>query len=314
MTVGLGAAGVLGLGFEALATPGTPVAATKFVPIESETLKFSPPINKRRPIQGTADVVGIKVGKGFVEGDVTFAAFHDVLPYFLYAARTTAVKTGVATPWEYAFTGAHTAEAPYTLSLVVERNGIVFVYAGCVASKFSFSVTEDVLMVTVSIIGRTEATGAAPTENYGSVGNEFGAGTQSVEFADTVITAIDEVTIDIDDAGTAQMRTTTSLGADLVTYGERSIAVSLSSDFENRTEYDLFRAGTTQKFEYIADDGTHSLIFEAPAAAIDSYDVGLAGQGELVRATVAYMGVHDDVAGAGYTLTITTDEDITVPV
>jgi hypothetical protein len=47
-----------------------------------------------------------------------------------------------------------------------------------------------------------------------------------------------------------------------------------------------------------------------PAAIKDTYEVGLSGQGDLIRASVAYNGVLDSTGNA-YTITVKTQQDIT---
>lgn len=315
MAVGLGAAGSLGLGFEALGAVGTYVAPTKFIPIEEESLMFTQPITKRRPIQGVVVPVGSRLGPGNVEGNIKFAAYHDVLPYFLYAARTTVTKTG-SDPYTYAAVGSHIAEGNYSLSFTVVRNGVVFGYTGCQVTQMDFSIEDGILMCDVSILGFDEAVQSAPTPSYASNGNEFEAGEYAIEFADTVINTADELTISINDNGTAEDRISGTSGADLIRFGERTTNVSLGRDFENRTEYDLFRSATGQKFEFIATKtgaNAGSATFLIPVSVVDSYEVGLSGQGELVRATIEYTGDLDSGINSDYSLTVVTDENITVP-
>ena len=313
MPVGIGASGSVGIAFETLAAPDTYVAPTKFIPIENETLKFDQNIIDRRPIQAVADAIDSKRGDGAVSGDIMFAAYHDVLPYFLYAGRTTVAKTG-AGPWTYDCDGAHGATATYTLSITVVRNGVVFGYTGCVVSSFSFSMVDSVLMCTVSIVGQNEAVQSAPTESYYSTGNEYSAGDYSVEFDDTAVGGVDNMEITIEDNAEAQFRLIGDQGSDLVVFGERTVSVSLDKDFENRTEYDLFKAATAQKVELIADDGTHSIAFEIAVAIIGTWEANLSGQGDLVRATINYDGKWGAARNSSYNITVVTDEDITVPV
>jgi len=313
MAVGLGAAGIVGIGFEALATPGTYVAPTKYLPIENETIQFDQPITKRRPIQGVVDPVGSVLGDGSVSGDITLAAYHDIIPYFQYASRATVTKSG-AGPFTYAGVASHIAEPNYTLSITIERNGIVFGYAGCAVASQSWSIDDGILMVTYSIVGYDEAVQAGPTATYDSTGNEFQSGNYTVEYADVSVDTVTDLSIEIDDSGVAEARITGTSGADIILWGERTTTVSLSRDFEARTEYDLFRAATSQKFELIVTDGTHSLDFLVPVLVAGSYEIQLSGQGEVVRGSVEYEGDYDSVTGSGYTLTTITDEDITVPV
>ncbi len=312
MAVGLGAAGKLGLGFEALGAVGTYVAPTKWVPIESEDLNFNQPITKRRPIQGVVDPVDSKLGPGFVEGSIKMAAYHDIVPYFLYAARTTVVKAGSG-PYTYTCEGSHIGQANYTLSFLVERNGVRFGYVGCTVVSQSWTVEDGILMVEWSILGQDEATQADTAASYTSTGKEFQSGQHTLEFDDSATSNATEVTIDIDDSGSAEDRLSGTSGADLIRFGERTVNVSMARDFESRAEYDLFRAATSQKFEFDISNGTHSIEWEMPQLVADSYAIPLEGQGELVRGSVEYTADYDTTLGSSYEVVITTDENITVP-
>lgn len=313
MAVGIGASGSVGIAFETLAAPNTYVAPTKFIPVENETLKFDQNIIDRRPIQAVADAIDSKRGDGAVSGDLMFAAYHDVVPYFLYAGRTTVDKTG-AGPYTYDVDGAHGAEATYTLSITVVRNGVVFGYTGCVVSSFTFNMQDSVLMCTVSIVGQNEAVQSAPTETYDSTGNEFSSGQYSVEFDDSAVGGVDNMEITIEDNAEAQYRLIGDQSSDLVTFGERTTSVSLDKDFENRTEYDLFKAATAQKVELICTSGAHSIAFEVAVAKIDTWEANLSGQADLVRATINYDGKYGAARNSSYNITVVTDENITPPV
>jgi hypothetical protein len=50
-----------------------------------------------------------------------------------------------------------------------------------------------------------------------------------------------------------------------------------------------------------------------PVAIKDTYAVGLSGQGELVRAAIAYQGVYDSATSAAYSIVIKSNQTITVP-
>lgn len=312
MTVGLGAAGSLGFGFEALAAVGTYVVPTKFIPIEEESLMFNQPITKRRPIQGVVDPVDSKLGAGHVEGSIKMAAYHDSVPYFLYIARTGVTKTG-AGPYTYTCLGSHVAQGPYSASLTVVRNGVVFGYTGCYVTSQDWSVEEGILMVEFGILGFDETTQSAPSESYDSLGNEFQAGQYTIEYADTATATIDTIGISIDDNGQAVDRLSSTSGADLIHFGERTTTVSVDRDFEDRTEYDLFRATTPQKFEFIADNSSETITIHIPQAVASGYEIPLSGQGALVRASIEYEADYDATLTSGYEIVVETDEDIVVP-
>jgi hypothetical protein len=82
-------------------------------------------------------------------------------------------------------------------------------------------------------------------------------------------------------------------------------------DFESRVDYDAFRALTASSVTLKVDQGTPEVTFVIPATIKDSYEIGLSGQGDLVRGNVSYVGIYDPTATAGATITVTgTTENI----
>ena len=50
---------------------------------------------------------------------------------------------------------------------------------------------------------------------------------------------------------------------------------------------------------------------EMPVASMETYDVNLGGQGDIVRASVSYTGSYQAAATGAYKVTIKTSENIT---
>ena len=69
----IGAGGVMGIALETVS--GTYQAPTKYVPFNSETLKFAGEPQEHRPIRNTAGVSDVTPGNMSVEGDVEFPVF-----------------------------------------------------------------------------------------------------------------------------------------------------------------------------------------------------------------------------------------------
>lgn len=312
MAVGIGAAGVVGIALEA--TAGTYTAPTKFFPIRSESLAWTQDTVWRRVIRGTVDPIGAVPGDGFVEGDIEMELLEDVLPYFMRCSRTTVVKTGVAAPYTYEFTGAHGAVPPKTMSVTVVRNGVAFGYTGVVVGSMSFGVDTGMATATFTLLGRAEASVAVPTPAYSATDKPFGSGQWVVEVPTaTQIFDADGWSLEIEDNAEAQNRLKNSLGAQFIAYGEREVTQSLDRDFEDRTEYDAFKALTARSLTTrLSKDANASIAFLVPSAIIDSYDLGLSGVGDLVRASVSYIGTHDAGVSASYRATIVTAENMTI--
>lgn len=309
---GTGAQGFIGVALESVA--GTYTAPTKYVPIENESLQWVQDTIWRRPIRQSADIVGAVDGNGRVEGDLSMEAFEDVVALFLHAARTSRTKTGTAPNFTYAFVGSSVAIPAKTMSITVVRNGIVFGYTGCVVGNFTFTIEDGLLKFNPTILGRDEAAEALPTATWstGIQASPFGAGKYQIQIpTSTQVFDTDGFEFSVDDSPEAQYRLKdTSRGAQFISYGERTTSLSVERDFENRTDYDAFKALTSQSITLTATKGANNSIgIVLPAAIKDTYEVGLSGQGDLTRASVNYNGVLDATRNA-YTITVKTQEDI----
>lgn len=310
---GTGAGGFLGFAPETVA--GTYVAPTKYVPITSESLAWVQDTIFRRPIRASADVVGAVPGNGRVEGDISMEAFEDVIALMLHSARTTATKSGTTPNFTYTFTGSAIAVPAKTLSITVVRNGAAFGYTGCVIGGFTFSIEDGSLRFNPTILGRDEASQTLPTATWqtGIQATPFGAGQYKMEIPTaTQVFDTDGFTFSVDDGAEAQYRLKdTSRGAQFVSFGERSVTVSVERDFEDRTDYDAFKALTAQSITLHATKGANNSIkITVPAAIKETYEVGLGGQGDLIRASVSYQATLDSL-GKAYEIEVKTQQDIT---
>lgn len=315
MAVGIGAAGTVGLAIET--TAGTYVAPTKFFPIRSESLHWIQATNWRRVIRGTTDPIGAVPGNGNVEGDIDMEVLDDVLVYFLKIARGTITKSGLTPDFEYLFKASHVAVPAKTASITVVRNGIVFGYTGVCVTGMSFSQDEGHAVVTFNLLGRTEAVQSAPTAVFDDNG-PFGAGSYKISVpTGTQIFDADTFNFNVDDGGTVQTRLKDTLGAHFISYGERTAQATMERDFENRTEYDAFKNLTarsvTIRIQRAGATTTRFVELVLPSTVYDSYEVGLSGVGDLIRASTSYMGLHDATLGSAYSIKVGTDEDVVIP-
>lgn len=308
---GIGASGIVGIAFEA--TAGVYTAPTKYCPIRTENLKFDQTFHKRRDIRGVADVVGLVKSDGSVMGDIEMYVLPDCLPYFLHASRGVVVKTGT-TPKTYTWTPGHGAlpTTARTLSITVVRAGIVFGYTGCIVGASQYSLDGNVLIVRHTIVGRNESDQSVPTPTW-PTSVPFGAGMFTVEIpVSSVVCDTDQFSLNIDDHATPEFRLCGDTGAEFVRFGERDVEANVQRDFTSKTDYTSFRNLTSQALKFKVSNGANADVqFDIPAAVKDSYEVGLSGQGDLVRATVNYVGVYDPTVTAGAKITVITTEDIT---
>lgn len=292
-------------------TPGTYAAPTKYFPINSEAIAVPQQTVYRRPIRQSADIIGAVAGNYHPEGDIEMEALEDVVIYFLYASRTTIVKTGTSPNFTYTVTPTAAAVPVKTLSLTIVRNGIVFGFTGICSSSFGFGINEGLLTFKISAIGREEAVQSLPTATWPST-VPFGAGQYSIEIPTaSPVTDTDTFEWTVEDNAEAQFRLkSTSRGAQFINYGERNSTMHIERDFVDRTDFDAFKAVTSQTITLTASKGANnSISLLAPVAIKDTYEVGLSGQGDLVRATITYNNVIDGT-GKSWQITLKTQEDV----
>lgn len=289
---------------------GTYNAPTKFFPFNSESLKFEQATVWRRPIRQSVDVLSGVAGNVHINGDIEMEALEDIVPYFLLASRTAAVKVVNGADIEYTFTPTPDAVPALSLSLTVVRNNEVFGYTGCVVSSFTFTPADGLLMFNVSIIGSDEVEQAMPSPVYTTT-DPFGAGQYEVSIAGTQVFDTDTFEFMVNDNAEPQFRLkNTGRGAQYVKFGERETTITAERDFFNRDEYDEFKTLTEELIFIRAEkSATNFIQVNAPVSIKNTYEVGLSGQGDLVRASLEYMNVIDG-SGDSFSVEIGTQEDI----
>jgi len=309
MSAGIGAAGILGVAREV--TAGTYVAPAKFIPIRSESLAFAQETVFTRPIQGVADIVHAVPGNATVEGDIEFEVTHDNLPWLLYAMRGDVVVSGLQPPYVYTFTpnaiGQKSATLT-TLSVTVERNGIIFGYTKCVIGKLELTVDSGILVATVSVLATDEGVQSSPTAVW-PTDAPFGAGQYAIEIPTaTQVYDVDSFSFSADDSAEHAYRLRDNgRGAQFTKFGERATEIQVERDFDSRTDYDAFKALTAQAVHFRAEDPAQAnnyidLIMDA--AIKDTYEVGLDGQGDLVRASITYQGIYSSANSRSFVLEV----------
>jgi hypothetical protein len=314
MPAGIGAAGVLGVAREAV--PGTYVAPEKFIPIRSESLAYAQETVFTRPIRGVADIIHAVPGNATVEGDIEFEVTHDTLPYLFYAMRGDVTKGGAASDFTYTLNPTSIGQksgANSTLSISIERNGVVFGYTQCVIGELEITVDSGILVATANVLAKEEGTQSALSPTWPTT-VPFGAGQYVIEIPTaTQVYDVDTFAFTVNDNPEHAYRLRDDgRGAMFTKFGERSVEVTVERDFESRADYDAFKALTAQAVHLKAELTAARYIDIVVHAAIkDTYEVGLDGQGDLVRASITYQGIYDETESESYVLDVGTDEDIT---
>jgi PKD repeat protein len=291
--------------------PGTYVAPVKFFPFRSETLQYQQATVWRRPIRKSADIIGAVAGNVHTEGDIEMEALEDVVIHFLYATRNSIVKSNVGANYTYVCTPTAAAVPIRTLSITIERNGIVFGYTGCVVGNFKFGIDEGLCTFTCGIVGLDEAVQSLPVPTFTTT-VPFGAGQYDVQIP-TASSVYDVDTFEwtCENNAEPQFRLkNTGRGAQFVKFGERAMGLTAERDFMDRTDYDAFKALTSQTVTIVMSKGTNNKItLLTPVSIKDTYEVGLSGEGDLVRASIAYQMTIDG-SGNSYTITVLTQENV----
>jgi hypothetical protein len=314
MPVGVGASGFLGIAPEV--TAGTYVPPTKYMILREETLQYMEDKQARRPLRGIADNAGFLAGNVHVEGGVTCEVTPDTLVHLLRGARGALGKTGTTPNFIYTFTPNALAIPAKTLSVTVVRNGVVFGYTGCVIGSQRYSIDNGTLIGAFTLVGRDEATQSLPTPVHTTV-LPYGAGEYKLEIPTTTqIFDADTFELSIEDNAEPQNRIKDSRSAAFIKYGERTVEANVERDFETRTDYDAYKAGTAQSLTLkVGHTGParDDITVTVPSAIKRTYEItGLTGQAELIRASVAYEGTYDPATSKAYDIVVKTAEDIVV--
>lgn len=306
--VALGGSGIMGIALEE--TSGTYTAPVKFVPFDSESLKWSQENVERRPIRNTPSLVGMIRGDGHIEGDITFDVTVDILIWFLAASRCTYTKTGTAPSLTYKFTPVPVAVPTKTMSITIKRGNETSGYTGCVVGGFTLSVDDSgAFKMTVTIVGNAESTQTAPTAVWPTT-LPFGAGMYRLEIPTAIqVFDTDKYEFVVEDNAEAQNRLKNTLGAQFVKFGENTTSVKVERDFETRAELDQYKALTAKSLTFQAIQGTDSVKIETGVSYIESYEYGLSSVGDLIRASVEYKCAIN-AAGNSFELTVVTSESL----
>ena len=334
MPAGLGGGGYLALVHEV--TMGTyldpSTAGAVFIPIISESLAYQEDKYYSSQIRQQTIVSDVKQSYYHVAGDIVMEVDSSLLPYLLYCGRYTITKTGAGSPWSYKFVPSQAGSATTgtganerTASLTVVRNGIGFGYGGCCLTGGEFTVDNGVLRFTANILGMSQATPAALGTPTWAAPKLLGANAHSVYVAASGVTpTFGAASLDFNGFtftqnfnAAAQNRIVANRAATYIAFGETEATYNTELDFVNKTEYDNFQSSTQRavKLESIGDGAAWAATadgvqIQINRSAYDSYEVGLAGMGDLIMATVngRVLGI---AGGDPYAITVKSSASIT---
>jgi len=302
--------GAVWIGLET--TYGTPVDPTAsgvgvWCPVISESLAYTEDKYFSPQIRSSAIVSGVASSFYHIAGDIVMEVDPAFIPYFLYASRHTVTKTGASPPYTYKAVPTNVG-ATYPggtargLTIVTVRNGLGFMYSGCVVNQFAFTVENGVLRCTLGMLGLAETDTASNTFTKSWVDPILlGASSHSV-YVDTAgltptfatpDTTFNGFTFTANYNGTAQNRLTPARSATYIAYGETEATYETELDFTSKAEYNNMKANTLRaiKFESLLSGAnfaaaTQAFRITAFRTAYSTYEVGLSGIGDLLMARV----------------------------
>jgi len=292
---GLGGGGKVGLGIET--TMGTYAAPTVFVPVLNESLMYAEDKYYSEQIRQETIHSDVKSSYYHVEGTVSMEADPTNLPYWLGASRHDYVAAGGATTFTPSNAGSGDA-CPFTLSITVVRNGVVFGYVGCVVGSFEFTIVDGVLQVNMDVLGMGEATQSAPSPTWPAP-DLLGADAHRIYLAASGVSPTFGAT-DVNFNGftfrtnfnaEAQNRIRADRQASYISFGITEAEIESELDFMDKVDYDNMKANTTRAIKLESTNGgatfaaaTSGVRLQANRVSYDTYDVGLEGMGDLIMA------------------------------
>lgn len=308
MAVAIGASGIVGIARESVS--GTYLAPEFYLPVRNESINFVNEVQYTRPIMQVADQVHAVEGPQRVEGDLEMELFPDALVYLMAGTRMDLTKAG-AGPYTYTYKPNANATPASTLSFTVVRNGVVFGYVGCVIGSMEFTVDNGLFVGSFNVLGIGEAPQSAPTPTWPTQ-EPAGADAYDIRIAAASFTNTDNFSMSIDDSAEAVYRLGNAQQAAFVKFGERTVEATLDMDFEDATEYTNFKNVTAQRLEFDVDwDANNYIHFDTPLATMATFETGLDGQGDLVRASISYMAKYDFSTTQSFDIEISSDTNIT---
>jgi hypothetical protein len=312
----IGANGALWVGLET--TYGTPVDPSAagvgvWVPILDENLEYTESKYYSNQIRQQATPSDVEQSFYHVAGNIHLECDANYLPYFLYASRHTVVKTG-AGPYVYSATPAgkgatYPGGSGRGVSIVIQRNGVNFLYGGCVVDNWEFTLNNGILEMTLGMLGLSETDTAGAVTPSWIDASLFGAAAHSVyvdtagltpTFASRDVT-YNGFTFRANHNGSAENRIQPTRAANYIKYGITEPEITTELDFLSKTEYNNFKAATLRsiRLESLKPGGAGGTFAAATEAvqitnyrsAYDTYGVSLRSMADLVAAQVTMKGL-----------------------
>lgn len=288
-------------------TPVDPSAAGvgSWVPIISEDLAYTEAKYYSPQIRQSAIVSDAKQSYYHVEGTIVIEVDPTYLPYFMIASRHTTTKTG-AGPYTYSSVptnigSTYPGGSARGISIVTLRNGVTYLYSGCVVNSWEFTIEDGVLRASLGILGLAEADTAGAVTPSWIAADLLGANAHAV-YVDAAGTSPTFATSDttfngftwrVNYNGAAQNRIVPNRSATYISYGETEATYETELDFVSKTEYNNMKNNTFRSLQLRSLNGGSTLAAATDGVQLttyrsnyDTYVVGLSGIGDLLMARV----------------------------
>jgi hypothetical protein len=185
----------------------------------------------------------------------------------------------------------------------------VFGYTGCTVGSFEFTIEDAVLRCTMNVLGLAEAVQTAPSPTWPAP-NLLGADAHHVYLAAAAATPsfttadvnFNGFTFRVNHNPEAQNRIQALRSASYVSFGITEGEIESELDFLDRTDYDNFVNNTQRAIKLESVNGgatfaaaTSGIQLQGNRVSYDTYDIGLAGMGDLIMA--GFTGRMVGIAG-----------------
>jgi len=292
------------IGLAEESTFGTPVTATKFFEVFSESLKYERKLNVV-PLLGHRSQRRTVASKTNISGPVKLPFLWEGVEWFLKHGMGSVGTTGPSAS-HYTHTFALAAALPTGLTVEVNRDdasisgNAAFQYAGCKINKLTLTQEmEQPLTIEAEFLGKDLALIAATSKTFPTY--------DAADYAQVTVAQVDvdgtpvdlpirSLKIVIDNAlHDDQYRLGGPTRAGITAGGQRKVSVECELEFESLTLYNKYKGLTTDDLKFKWVYGSKSLQIDLPKCTFDGEDPSAedAGPYYMTVASTALAEVAD---------------------
>ena len=282
------------------------VSSLHFMEILNEGLSLNKEQQIREGMRGIFDENPNQEGKNTVESDIVIEAHAIPLGFMLSTIMSRSTSgtgrfTHRFTPNQTDFDN-YAANRPFT-ALVDLNSGSADRYSDLVASKLSLSISQGGFMqATLSVMGGAYSQQAAVAGSF-PTGDVVDWSSTSLSLGGTASCAFEELTLNIDESlesiFTLCNKKTPSR---IKRSGKRTVGISGTVLFDDRTEYQKFLAQSTQVFKAFFLTGSDSVLIDLPQLKYTAFPIPVDGPGQM---RVSFEGKAEYHTGSASTCAIT---------